>query len=304
MTDKIFVSMPAWEDTTILETIDKLLASASKPDNIVFGFGFNYSGEEPDLSTLKNKYYVLRDKEDYGDNKSPGIIQVRNAIRRLMTDEAYYMSIDAHANFDQGWDSQLIRDIKYLTVNGEKCIISKQLLQPEERRNHRTEWFLMQDGTPNGRPAPDFNFYGVRDKMVRENYFLNYYTSGNFIFAKADWATGIDFPDFHGFPYEEPELSLVTFCNGFDVVSPTGAVCPVHAGNDPKYIFPYDERYWELKGPDRNNPQHWEKIWVFDDGPMIMEARKLLLEGENKYFSLHGLERSVSEFYDTIGLNK
>lgn len=291
--------MPAWEDTTILDTINKLLSAADYPENIVFGFGFNYK-EEPDLSGLNNKYYILRDKEDYGDISNPGIIQVRNALRRLITDESYYLSIDAHANFNSGWDTTLINDIEDLHQVSDRYVISKQIMAPGDLTNYYTKWKRLPDKSPMGFPFPDDGY--VKNKMVSDNYFLNYYVSGNFIFAKTNWIKKMEFPDYHGFPYEEPELSLATFCNGFDVVSPVGTHCPIAAGNDPKYIFPYDERWWKFVGSDRSNPEHWEKIWVLDDGPMIDEARKLLLTGENKYFSLIGLERDHNQFYDTIGL--
>jgi hypothetical protein len=296
---KILVSIPAWEDTTITDTLNKLLISADKPENIVFGFGFNYK-QEPDLSWLSNKYYILRDSDDYGDVVQPGIIQIRNAIRRLVTDEGYYLSIDAHANFKSGWDTTLINDIEELHRISDKFVISKQIMAPEDSTNYYTKWKRLPDQSPMGFPFPDDGY--TKNNMVTDNYFLNYYVSGNFIFAKTSWLKGMEFPDYHGFPYEEPELSLAAFCNGFDVVSPTGSHCPIAAGNDPKYIFPYDERWWKFIGTDRNNREHWEKIWALDEGEMIVEARKLLLTGENKYFSLTGLKRSVNQFYDTIGL--
>lgn len=299
---KILVSIPAWEDGELLETLDKLLRTADNPDLIVFGFGFNYA-KEPDLSHIKNKKYILRDKEDYGDNKSPGIIQVRNAIRRLLTDEDYYLSIDAHANFEKSWDTTLKNDMDELAKISSRYVISKQLLQPEEKRNYYTKWSKIHDGTFIGQPEPDFDLAIATERKVNDKYFLNYYLSGNFMFSKAEWLSSMDFPDYHGFPYEEPELSLAAYCSGIDVVSPTGEACPISAGNDPKYQFPYDEQWWELMGPDRNNPADWQKKWVFDDEEMTREARKLLLTGKSRYFSLTNLSRTVNQFYDTIELS-
>lgn len=295
--------MPAWEDVTLVQTINKLLVAADKPENIVFGFGFNYENE-PDISFLENKHYILRDREDYSVS-NPGIIQIRNAIRRLITDEEYYLSIDAHANFESGWDTTLINDIEELHQISDRYVISKQIMQPEEKRNYYTRWNLDPQGFLIGRPVEDFDHSMAKQKMVNDNYFLNYYTSGNFIFAKRNWAVEeVEFADYHGFPFEEPEMSIVTFCNGFDVVSPIGEHCPVSAGNDPKYEFPYDERWWKFVGTDRNDPSHWQKIWVFDDQEMIRETTQLILTGNNKYFSLDGLPRSIKEFYDTIVCDK
>lgn len=299
--DKILVSIPAWEDGELLDTLDKMLSTADSPELLVLGFGLNYE-KEPDLSHIPNKKYIIRDKEDYGDIKSPGIIQIRNAIRRLLTDEKYYLSIDAHANFEPGWDTTLKSDMDELAQISDRFVISKQLLQPGEKRNYYTKWSKIQDGTFIGQPEPDFDMQVTRSRMVNNKYFLNRYLSGNFMFSLASWLTSMEFPDYHGFPYEEPELSLAAFCSGFDVVSPIGEACPISAGNDPKYQFPYDERWWELRGPDRNNPGDWQKKWVFDDEDMTREARQLLLTGENKYFSLNNLPRDIRQFYDTMEL--
>lgn len=298
---KIFVSMPAWEDTTLESTIHKLLSNADKPDNIVFGFGFNYENE-PDISYLTNKYYILRDKEDY-DIPNPGIIQIRNAIRRLMTDEDYYLSLDAHADFDPGWDTSLINDIEELHSISDRYVISKQLVQSELRNEHNyTKWSVNEFQVVSGRTEIDLSYEAVKDKFVNNKYYINNYLSCNFIFAKRNWCEEVNFPDYHGFPFEEQELSIVSFCHGFEAVSPRQDLCKIWAGNDPKYSFPYDEKWWKFIGTDRNNPSHWEKVWVFDDNEMIGHALELITLGKNKYYSLEGLPRTIKQFYDTIGV--
>lgn len=299
--EKIFISIPAWEDTEILDTMNKALSFADNPECIVFGLGLNYENE-PDFSSIKNKIKIIRDKTDYVVS-NPGIIQVRNGIRRLITDEKYFLSIDAHANFDKGWDTTLVSDIENLNKDGVKYVISKQIVEPGNYKNYYTKWYLNKDRFDiGGQPEHDFNHTYVKNKMVNDNYFLNYYMSGNFIFGHTAWIKSMEFPDYHGFPFEEPELSMALFCNGFDVVSPTGEHCPIHAGNDPKYQFPYDEKWWEFVGTDRNNPRHWKKIWVWDDPDMEKEVISLLTTGQNKYFSFEGLQRTVKEFYSIIGL--
>lgn len=292
---KIFVSIPAWEDTELVDTINKCLSAAKYPENIVFGIGMNYE-VEPYLRDFSNKILIVRDKEDYGDIQNPGIIQVRAKIRSLITDEEYFMSIDAHANFEDGWDQTLISDIDSLP---EKYVISKQIMAPGDKNNYYSKWQISDRDITAQPRSIDKDL-----EMVNDNYFLNYYTSGNFIFGRTSWIKSMTFPDYHGFPYEEPEMAVALFCNGFEVVSPTGEHCPISAGNDPKYMFPYDEKWWNFIGTDRNNPNHWEKVWVMDDSEMTKEVLKLMFTGNNKYFTLENLERSVFDFYKSIGLEQ
>lgn len=304
MSKKILVSMAAWEDTHLVDTMHKVLQSATHPENIVFGLGLNYE-VEPDFSDFSNTIKIVRDK-DVADGK-PGIIRIREEIRKLVTDEEYFLGIDAHADFIDGWDQSLINDIDELTANGEKRIISRQATAiVQEKKNRKTSW-SMQGGFKSfgidGRPQ-EVMLEQLKEKnlMVNEKYFLNYYISCNFIFAKTESFKEIRFPAYHRFPFEEPEQSLTTFCNGYDVVSPLADYIVTYAANDIKYNFPYDEKWWKFVGTDRNNPSHWAKIWIVDDEDMELEVRKLLITGENKYYSLKNSPRSIEDFYRVLGL--
>lgn len=300
---KIFVSIPAWEDTEIIKTMKKCIANAKNPNNIVFGLGINYENE-PDFSEIKNKVLIVRDRADY-DIKNPGIIQVRNKIRSLITDEEYYLSIDAHADFDFGWDDKLINDINELNKDKNIYVISKQIFNKENQDEYATKWTFekINDFRINFMGTPSPNMQDLIDKnMVNDKYYINRYVSANFIFGKTEWIKSMTFPDYHGFPFEEPELSIALFCNGFEVVSPIRSECVIFAGNDPKYQFPYDEEWWDFVGTDRNNPSHWQKKWVLDDGETVNEVVALLTKGKNKYFSFEGLKRSVNDFYSSINI--
>lgn len=298
--------MAAWEDTHLLDTMHSLLKTAKFPKNIVFGLGLNYE-KEPDFSEFNNTIKIIRDKDVADGN--PGIIRIREEIRKLVTDETYFLGIDAHADFIDGWDESLINDIDELTANGEKRIISRQATAlVQEKINRITRW-SMRGGYKSfgidGRPD-EVSDQELQDKklMVNDKYFLNYYISCNFIFAKTESFKEINFPSYHRFPFEEPEQSLTTFCNGYDVVSPLKEYIVTYAANDIKYNFPYDEKWWKFVGTDRNDPHHWSKIWIVDDVEMELEVRKLLITGENKYYSLKNSPRTVDQFYEMLGLSE
>lgn len=298
--------MAAWEDSHLIETMHKVLNYSDNPENIIFGLGLNYKNE-PDFSEFTNVIKIVRDRDIADGN--PGIIRIRDEIRKLVTDESYFLGIDAHCDFVHGWDTSLINDIEELTSNGEKRIISRQataLVQDHVTRI--TNWSMYGD-------FKTFNIVGSPSEistneliekrlMVNDKYFLNYYISCNFIFAKTNSFDEIKFPNYHRFPFEEPEQSLTTYCNGYDVVSPLSDYIVTYAANDIKYHFPYDEQWWEFIGTDRDNPSHWKKIWIVDEEEMELEVRKLLLTGSNKYYSLEGSARSVEDFYSAVGLSK
>lgn len=298
--------MAAWEDSHLIETMHKVLNYSDNPENITFGLGLNYK-DEPDFSEFTNVIKIVRDRDIADGN--PGIIRIRDEIRKLVTDESYFLGIDAHCDFVHGWDTSLINDIEELTSNGEKRIISRQATAlVQDHVNRITNWSMYGDfKTFNivGSPSEiSTNKLIEKNLMVNDKYFLNYYISCNFIFAKTNSFDEIKFPNYHRFPFEEPEQSLTTYCNGYDVVSPLSDYIVTYAANDIKYHFPYDEQWWEFIGTDRDNPSHWKKIWIVDEEEMELEVRKLLLTGSNKYYSLENSARSVEDFYSAVGLSK
>lgn len=303
MSKKIFVSIAAWEDTHLIETMDHLLSTAQHPENIVFGLGLNYE-QEPDFAKFNNVIKIVRDKDIA--NGKPGIVGIREAIRGLIEDEQYFLGIDAHADFEPNWDICLIEDIEELTKNNEKRIISRQATaMVQGKRNWKTKWFL--DGTFNeldfhGEPI-EFNSIPDKDK-VNDKYFKNYYVSCNFIFAKCLDIKAIEFPAYHRFPFEEPEQSIALYCQNYDVVAPYDTAIVHYAGNDKKYSFPYDEKWWKFVGTDKDNPNHWTRIWVLDDDDMTNEVKKLMILGKNKYFTFLDYTRSIIDFYEELGLEE
>lgn len=307
---KILVSIPAWEDVHLLETMKKALDAADNPKNIIFGLGLNYENY-PDFSDFSSDQIKIVKDEDVADGK-PGIIGIRQAIRDLITDEKYYLSIDAHADFIKGWDTNLKADIEELTKNDEKIVISRQATHEGAGQvNKRTSWVMRgifdEFGIDGHVVDGDKDDY-ISNNMVNDKYFKNYYVSCNFIFAKVKDIQTINWPSYHKFPYEEPEQSIALYCQGYDVVSPIKNYIYHFAGNDVKYAFDpvngYDEKWWVFNGGDRSNRGNWSKVWVLDDKDMIREVRKLLIVGENKYYNLNNKERSIRSFYQTIGLQE
>jgi hypothetical protein len=312
---KILYSMAAWNDSTIVNTMQSVLRTAAYPENIVFAVCLNYDNEEPDFSSITNEIRIIRDKEDFGDNKAPGIIRVRNAIRRLIKDETYFCQTDAHTENLDGWDAILIHDIDEMSKD-RKVIISKQVeridtihMEPfDDNNNWYSKWFLYGHRYENFNIRAEPTLDGQKDFIgkykINDNYFLNRYVSCNFIFAKAEWISDMEFPDYHAMPFEEQELSIACYVNGYDVVSPIGKRCYNFSGGDPKYDWPYDERWWKFIGTNRDDRSHWARIWIEDTTEMRNEVAKLMLFGKNKYMSFEGLERTVHDFYKAIDKEK
>jgi len=305
---KIFISIPAWEDSHLIDTMRKCINTADNPKDIVFGLGLKYENE-PDLSEFINTVKIVRD-QDVADGK-PGIAGIREAIRQLITDEEYFLGIDAHIDLLDGWDTNLKNDIEELVKINDKTIISRQATPIIHGQvTGATKWNLRGSYKEFGIDGSVYNpsYDEIKDKLVNDKYFTNIYVSCNFIFGKSKDILNIKWPGYHRFPFEEPEQSLAIYCQGYEVVAPLSGNLYHFAGNDLKYWFDpvngYDEKWWIFLGGSRLDRSNWVKKWVLDDEDMTMEVRKLMIFGENRYMSLYNYPNSVRDFYNAIGFEE
>jgi hypothetical protein len=106
----IFISIASYEDPTLVRTIERALWRSNNPEDLVFGLGLQYE-ELPDLSSLPQSQLRIL---SWNPRTRPGIVKVRYEISQLFKDEDYFLMIDSHMQFTQGWDTKLVSVIKEL----------------------------------------------------------------------------------------------------------------------------------------------------------------------------------------------
>jgi hypothetical protein len=124
MTDNqktIFISIPAYNEQYLKQTIESAQKMAEHQERVFFGINYQSNdGCFEDLSMLKNvqvRYSIIGKPSGFG-------------VDRLIADsfwnnEDYYLQIDAHMLFEKNWDSGLISAHKKIIESGfEKPIIS------------------------------------------------------------------------------------------------------------------------------------------------------------------------------------
>jgi hypothetical protein len=120
MNNKIFVCTSAYNDTDIELTLETAYLNASNPTDIYFGIAMQYPDmQKPDLSSYKN-VRTVDILESYPIGTSPS----RHIASRLIKDEHYFLSIDAHTIFKKEWDKNLIEYFCDIKQKYEKPIIS------------------------------------------------------------------------------------------------------------------------------------------------------------------------------------
>lgn len=303
--EKIFISIPAYEDELLLSTIHNVLSKASYPERLTFGIALQYKQlPEPDLSFLGDKATVIR----YDVDNRPGIIKIRGAIGKLLKDEKYFLGIDAHTVLRKGWDEILIRDHTFLQeATGNPLIAIGELYDGvlsnietefnQVNMHLNTNWKLRLVEKYPAFPFVD-NHADIWEKVVTNAnkpedimYKSIYFVSQNFWFTTSDfWHKGC-FPGYHDLAGEEIEVSMSLYVNGYDMFKPINR----HIVNSPP-----------SETTNRENPIHWktptQKNWVADDREMLEQVLKLFILGENSYYKFNDRARTVESFWKSIGL--
>lgn len=221
----------------------------------------------------------------------------------------FYLSIDSHTRFREGWDTTIVRDYRFLAQNtgNNKIIIScrydgrlEELKKQAKAINIylETNWqLIVKDGI-----FPHLDFPGelvetfVTDVVDPDAimYKSSMFLSTNFCFTHADFIKNDVLVGYHALFGDELEVSLVAYCNGYDIYYPVNK----HLAAQPRSETTNrtNRIYWSLdpSGNPIKNRTH-------DTYEMCVEVLKLLFLGENAYLSLKDKPRDVESYWKRVG---
>jgi hypothetical protein len=304
-TKKIFISIPSYEDETLVDTIKDAIRKAEFPDRIVFGIALQYKEiEEPDLSFISQETNIIK----FDVDSRPGIIQIRKQIADLITDEDYFLGIDAHTVFSKNWDTTLISShekLKQITKN-DKIVIGDRIInynsEDMDKFLYIENRYILdaKDGRLDVGCEQDPRFiYGIKkddDILFKKEYFV----SANFWFVTTDYHKLNKFPDYHKSVCEEPEMSISLYCSGYDLFYPVNKNILYHRmseSNNPNNKIHYKKEFL----PDGS--ERYVKNWNVDDYKMFLDVFLLMLTGRNKYWQYDTI-RKPADYWSEIGLGK
>ena len=134
----IFVSIASYRDPEINTTLEELYKYASHPDLIYTVVHFQESEEflahdpseylPPNLASNKNIKLIPGRYED-----AAGAGASRSLIQQEYNGEDYYLQLDSHHRFSQGWDYNLITKLEGLKGGCKKPFLSQVRRAPKLR---------------------------------------------------------------------------------------------------------------------------------------------------------------------------
>lgn len=296
----IFISIASYCDKLLEQTVRDALAKATTPSNLFFGIveqnfvenRFNYEDIKAQVR------YVGIDVQD-----SRGACWARALAMSLYSGETWFLQVDSHTVFEQGWDTVLIEAASVCSKMSPKFVISNY---PHP--------FKMVDGVPMLEKSTDqvlFNFVNDDCTFRNEDTILTftaigrdsdtpingYHLAAGFIFTLGRFVYEVPYDPHLYFEGEEQTLSVRAYTHGWDIYHTTHV--PVyHLYNTGDAETSHREVHWS---PDADEKRH-QRWWDLDNKS---KERMTNLLHRNKDLGVYGLgnKRSLVEYANFSGID-
>lgn len=299
--DKIFVSIAAYEDDLLINTITEAYEKAARPDNVILYIGLQYKNP-PDLNNITDMQQI--NIITYDVETRPGVVKIRyqlsEAILNLSQIEHgdYFLMIDAHTKFAQNWDIDLINDLKYLQLlkNKKEIILSKQcsfwvgqIKEPYEESLCSMEIPIHSDivGTL-------FKCQAKPVRFPKEKFQSSPWASCHFFFTTYEFLKDVGLDSLSETYQEEPYLSFRAYMSNYDIYN---NLVYSYIGHDSyKQYDGYDPRYW-IKLDDGG----YRKIFSTKNDPDFCALTILAYINNTGVYSIKNTERTPKMFFEKFG---
>lgn len=288
----IFVTIPAYEDPLLINTITQAINQASGMHEMRFAIALQYKKiPKPDLTPFMRGCQVI----EYDVDTRPTVNYIRSQLLDFYRNEDYFLMIDSHMNFAKNWDKDLIDMLNHL---GPRAIISKQVSDKagdvsmhDNLINEKTVWHWHEDepggisGKLKGYPEPTEDTSAIR---------LTNYAAFGFFFTYGYFIPQVGITRIQNHYAEESLLSYIAYIKGWDIYAPRNYNHLGHNDSD------YNMAVFGKEHPDE------KKIWGIqkDDNHILEELDKLFLNASNSIFKIDNQVRSTEDFYEQIGLKQ
>lgn len=287
----IFITIPAYEDPLLIETIEGALNNARYPENLHFAISLIYDKLPlPSLDKYTTNFKFIK----YEKESRPALNMIRHELFNLYDGEDYLLMIDSHTLFAPNWDSDLVSDhLQLKNIYGKKTIISKQvpaLVGPISVLNEKTLWEI---DLSNDKGFLHQIWAVPKEYQQKPGYYLVNHASGHFLFAPGNFVTEVGIVPVQGHYAQEEMLSYTSFMNGWSIFARSDYH---HIGHNSQ---PYNQILYNVDAMDKD-----EKIWGIqqDSDEIIKEIENLFLYNTGKYQIK--TNRIPLDFYRAMSIEK
>ena len=301
----IYISIASYRDPQLLPTLHDLLAKANNPDALSFGIAWQHSSDDEwdNLDEFKNdsRFRII----DINYKESKGACWARNQIQQQYQGEDYYLQLDSHHRFIDGWDTECIDMLKNLQNDGyKKPLLTAYLpsFNPNNDPKDRVQeawWMTFDRFIPEGAvfflPAVIPNWQELLKPIPSR------FISAHFIFTLGKWCKEVVYDPEYYFHGEEISLAVRSYTNGYDLFHPHKVIAWHEYTRNNRVKHWDDDSEWHLK----NKHAHKRNKALFGiDGEcrcdMIFEGydfgTERILQQYEAYAGIRFRDRSIQNY--------
>lgn len=230
----IFVAIPAYRDAELAMTVDRMILQANNPRQLTFGIC--QQDVESDWENF-NRYKGIIDVrlDNYLPEQSNGLCWALNKCHAKYDGEDYFLQIDSHLEFIEGWDTILMDQYQQFqnVISGPAIMASypaaytlnsegERVLQPTGYVSKTLLYYEPDKNFPQGQALP----IGDRNRPIKARY-LN----GGFMFGHGSFSNKVPYDPNIIFWGTEIVATVRCWTHGFNLYHPCLNVCWHHYGD-------------------------------------------------------------------------
>ncbi|MEZ5416777.1 MAG: GlcNAc-transferase family protein [Vicinamibacterales bacterium] len=210
----IFVSIAAYRDPQLVPTVEDCLAQARHPERLRFGICWQHGPDEGPLPWAGDPRFRIIDVP-WQDSR--GACWARAEVMARYGGEDYFLQIDSHHRFVEGWDEAAIAELRLAPSPRPVLTAYVTPFDPEhpEAREHVPMQMNFDRFTEQGivlcRPGE------LRDWQTRTAPAHARFLSAHFLFAPGAFVRDVPYDPGLYFTGEEITMAVRAFTHGYDL---------------------------------------------------------------------------------------
>lgn len=296
----IFINIASYCDPLLKRTILSALANAHHPENLRFGVVDQSPAGAEDLSQLSTaqiKYVRIDPRE------SRGCCWARALAQNFYAGEDWYLQIDAHMDFEWGWDHYLIEWASWLNSKRPSVISMyppgfELPNGPDGAPAHSqykdavlyTQLVNTTKFNENGSPTLQF----IANARVGTQPLLGFHVAAGLYFGPGEIAEKFPYDPRFYFIGEEQSLALRLFTHNWNIYH-TPAAPIYHLYNT---VPGSRTLHWD-RAQDQQRSFHWGSL----ESQSIERFKDLVYKRKAMGAYGLGIERSLAEFAELSGID-
>jgi hypothetical protein len=220
----IFIGIAAFNEVDVISTIENCLEHAVYPDRLYFGLALQYCDMEKPVINFPNVRSI-----DIAYGTGFGVCPTRSLAIQLYDDQDFYLQLDGHMKFDQGWDEYLIDVFNQATNAGyEKPLFTnyvpwwcyeEDMSVANYSPASEIRCGVMKFSDELGRNIPQQEGKPVDWEYKQHDFAEHHGFSAHFAFADASFIKDVPPDTDYMFYGEEPTTALRAWTRGYRIFS-------------------------------------------------------------------------------------